>query len=267
MKKLAAFVFVLSSVAMVTAQQSDAIAKLGSTPEEARDTVFSSFSSGSVYMTGTAAVFKTANDQARVALVTGVINFARAYTTTADFAKRWGVYREEQKPSPPQAGPTSMAAIQDQQKKAMEEAIKNLEETSKKMPQLKASFDEQIKAMREQIAAMSKTDPAANAQMDTILKQGAEQAQVQYKQAVAEWEKKYPVDPKPFVVQRLREFLAKSATVDFTATLVKKNGRMEFENQEYQRKDSEWKYMYRAGKPAVDAARALAQDWLKALGG
>jgi hypothetical protein len=25
--------------------------------------------------------------------------------------------------------------------------------------------------------------------------------------------------------------------------------------------------MYRAGKPAVDAARAAAQDWLKALAG
>ena len=42
---------------------------------------------------------------------------------------------------------------------------------------------------------------------------------------------------------------------------------MRFENPDYERKDSQWKYMYRAGKPAVDAARSLAQDWLKSLGG
>jgi len=266
MRKFAAFVFVLSSAAMVTAQQSDAIAKLGSTPEEARDTVFSSFSSGSVYMTGTAAVFKTANDQARVALVTGVITFARAYTATADFTKRSGVYREQQKPSPPDAGPTSMSAIQAEQKKSYEAAIKSMEDAAKQMPQMKATFDAQIKAMREQIAALSKTDPAANAQMDAMLKQGAQQQQQAYQQSLVEWEKKYPVDPKPNIAARLREFLAMSATVDYTAKLVKKDGLMRFENPAYERKDSQWKYMYRAGKPAVDAARALAQDWLKTLG-
>lgn len=265
-KKFAAVaLLMISGVAL--AAQADVIAKLGSSPEEASDAVFSAFSGGNVYMAGTRDVFKTANAQGRVALVTGVINFARTYTTSADFAKRWGVFRENQKPSPPQTGPTSMSAIQEQQKKGFEEAIKNMEEAAKKMPQMKATFDEQIKAMREQIAALSKTDPAANAQMDAMLKQGAQQAQVAYKEAVAAWEKKYPVDPKPFVAQRLREFLALSATVDFSATLVKKDGMMRFENPAYERKDGQWKYMYRAGKPAVDAARSLAQEWLKALGG
>src|SRR5262245_7964956 len=107
--KLALVLVVASSVAVVA--QSDVIAKLGSSPEEANDAVFSSFSAGYVYMYGTRSVFTTANDQARVALVTGVINFARAYTTSADFAKRWGMFRENQKPTPPQTGPTSMAAM------------------------------------------------------------------------------------------------------------------------------------------------------------
>lgn len=251
---------------VAVAAQSDVITKLGSSPEEANEAVFSSFSGGYVYMYGTRTVFTTANDQARVALVTGVINFARAYSTTADFAKRWGVFRENQKPSPPQTGPTSMAEMQAQQKTALEEAVKNMEETAKKMPQMKAAFDEQIKGLKAQIAALSKPDPAANAQMDAVLKQSAQQAQASYKQSVAEWEKKYPVDPKPIVAQRLREFLAMSATVDFTAKLVKKDGKMRFENPEFERKDSQWKYLYRAGKPAVDAARTLAQDWLKSLG-
>ena len=245
-RKIVALALVIACSAAAAAQ-SDVIAKLGSSPEEASEAVFSAFSGGYVYMSGTRTVFTTANDQARAALVTGVINFARAYTTSADFAKRWGVFRENQKPSPPQTGPTSMAAMQAEQKKALEEAVKNMEEAAKKMPQMKATFDEQIKGLRAQIAELGKVDPAKNAQMDAILKQSAQQALDLHKQSVAEWEKKYPVDPKPVVVQRLREFLAMSATVDFTAKLVKKDGKMRFENPEYERKESQWKYMYRAG--------------------
>ena len=68
---------------------------------------------------------------------------------------------------------------------------------------------------------------------------------------------------------RLREFLAESATVDFTAktALSKEKKKQTFVNPEYELKPLQWKMMYRAGKPAVDAARAAAQDWLKALGG
>src|SRR5262249_4486238 len=158
-----------------------------SSPEEANDSVFSSFSGGYVYMSGTRSVFTAANDQARVALVTGVINFARAYTTSADFAKRWGVFRENQKPSPPQTGRTSMAAMQADEKKAREAAIKNREEAAAKMPQMKATFDEQIRGLRQQIGEWSKADPAKNAQMDAILKQSAQQAMDLHKQSVAEW--------------------------------------------------------------------------------
>ena len=68
---------------------------------------------------------------------------------------------------------------------------------------------------------------------------------------------------------RLREFLAESATVDFTAktALSKEKRKQTFVNPDYELKSSQWKMMYRAGRPAVDAARAAAQDWLKALGG
>jgi uncharacterized protein YchJ len=42
----------------------------------------------------------------------------------------------------------------------------------------------------------------------------------------------------------LREFLALSATVDFTAKLTKAaDGRMRFENADYERKDGQWKYL------------------------
>ena len=99
-----------------------------------------------------------------------------------------------------------------------------------------------------------------------MLKQGAQQAQADYKQSVAQWEKAYPTDPKPFIVKRLRDFLELSSTVDFSAKLTKsRDGMMRFDNPAYESKDDHWKRMYRAGKPAVDAARAAAQESLKAI--
>lgn len=253
-------------VSATLAAQADVIGKLGSNTEEAHDTIFSAFASGDISMAGSRKVFKAANDQARAQMVTAVVSFARAYTASPDFLKRWGVYRQEQKPAPPSAGPASMSDMQAQQIKAMEEGIKNLEETAKKMPQLKATFDEQIKALRAQVETLKKPNPAENARVDALLKQGAQQAQVDYKQSVAEWEKKYPTDPKPFIVKRLRDFLELSATVDFSAKLTKsRDGMMRFDNPAYESKDDHWKLMYRAGKPAVDAARAAAQEWLKAI--
>lgn len=89
-----------------------------------------------------------------------------------------------------------------------------------------------------------------------------------FKEELAEWEKQYPADPKVLVVRRLREFLALSATVNFTARLEQRpDKQMRFADPELEEKPAEWKLLFRAGKPAVDAARAAAGEWLKAIGG
>ena len=247
--------------------QADILAKLGSNTEEAHEAFFSSLAEGSVSMAGTAAVFKAAAPEARAAMVTSVVNLARAYAGTADFTRRWMTFREQHKPSAHEALP-SMAEMQAMQRKGLEEGIANLEKTAKQLPQMKATFDEQIKAMRQQLAELSKTNPADNAKVDANIQKASQAANADYQKSVADWEKAYPVDPKPFIVKRLRDFLALSATVDYAAKTTKgKDGMSRFDNPAYETKDDQWKYMYRAGKPAVDAARVIAQDWLKALGG
>ena len=268
MKLLSLAVFVCA-LAAVPAAQSDVVATLGSNITEAHDAIFSSFSGGFVEIVGARDVFKTAGPQARAAMVTAVIGFARAYTGTADFARRYAEFREQQKPEIGAAGPESADALNDQMRKSIEAAIAGMEKTAKAMPQMKKEFDAQIAEMRKQLAEMGK-DKEANAQMDEALKQGAEHRVLAHKQQLAEWEKEYPADPKPFIARRLREFLALSATVDFNAKVSKRGAgdpALKFDNPAYESKDAQWKYLYRAGKPAVDAARAGAQEWLKAIGG
>ncbi len=255
---------VMASVGVST--QADVVSKLGSNMTEAQEAIFSAFSGGTVYMIGTADVFKTAGAQARAAMVTAVISVARTYSGTADFARRYAMFREEQKPTPGTAAPASADAMNDQLRKSLEAAIAGMEEAAKKMPQMKKEFDAQIADMRRQIKEMG-ANTAANAELDKVLKQGAEHQAADVKKRLAEWEQEYPADPKPFIARRLREFLALSATVDFTARTSQKPGddALKFDNPAYEQKDNQWKYLYRAGKPAVDAARAAAQDWLKGL--
>jgi len=263
---LTAVTLALIASVSVTAQ-TEIVTKLGSSVEEAHDAIFGAFSTGAVQMVGVSDVFKTAGAQTRVALVTAAITFARGYTGTADFARRYGVYREEQRP-PADAPPAADAsALNAEQRTALQEGIASMEQTAKQFPQMKKELDAQIAEMRKQLAAIG-TSKEADAQMNALLKQGAQDAAAEHKQRLMEWENRYPADPKRFIAMRLRQFLALSATVDYSARLTKAaDGMMRFENPQYEQKDNQWKYLYRAGKPAVDAARALAQDWLKSLGG
>lgn len=247
--------------------QSDVFAKLGSTEAEARNQISEAFLGGSVSPQGTAAVFKTALAEGRVAMVTAVIGFARTYTGSADFARRYASYREQQKPEPPEP-PKTGGQMQDAQRQAMEEAIANATKMAKEMPAMKADMDKMIAELKAQLAEMGK-DKETAAMMDQMLKEAGTAQAAEYKKEVAAWEKAYPVDPKPLIVSRLKAFLDLSATVDFTAktTFNPRDKKDHFVNPAYEQKDGQWKMMYRAGKPAVDAARAAAQDWLKAIGG
>ena len=258
----------VSSLGAAAFAQADVIKQLGSNVTEAQDEIFSAFSSGTVYPSGTKSVFKTATDDGKAAMVRGVIAFARTFSTSADFNKRYAMYRENAKPSAPETAKTG-ADVRAEQKKSMQAAIANMEALAIKMPQMKKDIDKQIAEMKDNLAKLD-SDTKMAAMMDEGMKQQNIAMAEDYKRRMAEWEKKYPADPKPMIVSRLKQFLDMSATVDFTAKVVpsKNNPKtMVFANPAFEDKDSQWKMMYRAGKPAVDAARAAAQDWLKAIGG
>lgn len=268
MRRAVVTAFITASLFTLVSAQADVFAKLGSNTTEAQEMIFSSFSSGGIYFAGTRQVFKTATTEAKVAMVTSIVNFARTYSTSADFLKRYGVYREGQKPDAPKAAMTGEQA-RAEQKKALQEGIANMEKAIKEVPSMKAAMEPTIAQFKQQLAEAG-TNKAANAEQDQMFKQMGEMEATEYRERLAAWEKKYPVDPKRMVASRLREFLAMSATVDFAAKTApsKDNPKMlKFANEDYEGKEGEWKYMFRAGKPAVDAARAIAQDWLKTLGG
>ncbi len=126
------------------------------------------------------------------------------------------------------------------------------------------SMEDGIKQMMAQVEAMEK-DPAQRAQLKDLLEAQRADAMARYEEAVAEWNKRTPADPKALIADRIREFLETSADVDYGAKLVKRGSLMRFENEDYEARSSQWKLCFRAGKEAVDAARVFAEAWLAEL--
>ena len=80
-----------------------------------------------------------------------------------------------------------------------------------------------------------------------------------------EFEKVYPEDPRALIAARLRRFLDVTRDVDFSAQLVDKDSKKVFADADLEARPAEWKMSFRAGKPAIDAARAFAEKWLADL--
>ena len=72
---------------------------------------------------------------------------------------------------------------------------------------------------------------------------------------------KLPKTAAELARERIRGFVDACSTVDFDAKLDNRR----FVDPAYEHQTEEWKRCFRAGKPAVEAARSLAQEWLRAL--
>ena len=81
-------------------------------------------------------------------------------------------------------------------------------------------------------------------------------------QRLADWEAKYPADKLVFVKERLKQFMEETSNIDFSASLIEKNGKKYFTNPAYEHKGNRWKLAFRAGKEVVEPARAFVQGWI-----
>ena len=265
--RVAALVLSASAVSAAAQQQVEIFKTFGLSNAAGNDSIIGSFTSGSIVLAGSRAVFTAATPDERAALVRGVIAAARSYAATEDFADRYASFRESQRPERaplPQNGDEALAAQMKQLDEVAKEAIKLAENMP---PQAREDLIENIEFTKRQLAELNK-DPKHRATVDAAAKEAAKVAADELQQAMARYNADYPADVRELIVKRLRAFLAMSASVDFSAKTIERDDKKQhFVNPSYESMPNEWKMLFRAGKPAVDAARAAAGDWLKALGG
>ncbi|HYM59832.1 MAG TPA: hypothetical protein VEZ11_02945, partial [Thermoanaerobaculia bacterium] len=221
--------------------------------------VLQSMTSGQVNYWMVRQPFKAAAPAARTALVEQTLLWTKAYVGSPQFAKDYGVYREEMKPRQPERKQTVDQEIEADRKKQQAEWEKTKKDIAQMPAQYRAAAEQGLKAAE---AAQQKMDTPEfrNMQRQGIVQQRKQQDD-DYAKRMAKWEKEYPADSKVLLKSRLQQFLHETADVDFAAKL--NGGR--FVDPRYEAKSSEWKLAFRAGKEPTGKARAFAQSWLAEL--
>ncbi|MDH3253162.1 MAG: hypothetical protein OEM41_10245 [Ignavibacteria bacterium] len=273
MKNILVVVFLASFVLLILhtvnhAQQKATVTlqSLGIPEQIAKESIWNSFSGGFIMLPPMSRLKQLARGD-RAAAVREIAGFARKYSESDDFRKIYLRYREDQKPNAPEA-PKSADETQNEMKEGLKNAIREMEQTMSTLPaDQRQMMKETIEGLKQQLKEMDTSqDPEVAAQMDMMNSQFHKEAMAAHEEDLKRWEKEYPLNPTPMIRKWLAKFLEVSKGVDFGAQVRKDdNGKFYFVKSEYERKSSEWKMCFRAGKEAVEAGRASATEWLAAL--
>jgi hypothetical protein len=246
----------------------DALSQMGITPADAKEMLMEGLSSDYVPLGYVSKAFKAAPPAVREQFVQGGLAWAKAYVSSPEFSADWARLRTARKPSEPHFDGTPEEEYQRQRAKATADEAKGQEDVKAMLAQMTPEQQKQVQEALKQAAALARqldTPEMRKAQLDAIVQERAT-ATKEFHDAMDKWAADYPAQPAALIARRLHEFLDVSATVDFSAKLEQRAGRAVFVNPAYQAKSDQWKLCYRAGQPAVTAARSAAQAWLKTLG-
>jgi hypothetical protein len=192
----------------------------------------------------------------------------KKYLASKEFIEKYDRYREDKKPKVPEA-PKYTAQLKDEQRGNLNKSIAEMEKNITQFPKdQQAMFDDIIKGLKKQLKEIDDPNNTLyTPEMDSYLKQSHEMQMNEYTKSVAAWENTYPKNnPNPMIKNWINAFLKTSDGINFDAKTTEiKNGKIKFIDPEYERKDSQWKLYFRAGKETVTAARTFAQDWLGEL--
>jgi flagellar biosynthesis GTPase FlhF len=209
--------------------------------------------------------YKAAPPAARVAFVNQALNWLKTYTNSAEFKADYAKQRAEARPERPESKGTPA----DQYAKQQADQRKGIEDMKKAAASMPPDQQKQMNETIKQMEAMLEQN-AKNPEMEKAVKaayeQDAQSDEERYKKDIADYENRFPADPKVLIASRLREFLDQTRDIDFNARLQPAGGgMMRFADEQYESKGERWKQCYRAGKEPCEAARSFAAEWLKQL--
>jgi hypothetical protein len=241
----------------------DALTQLGVPVEIARQEVNAGVEHGRVDYSMAAAAFKAASEPVRAQLTQAAIGWAKSYTASDEFKVQYAAMREARRPPAPGFEGTP----EDQRQRALDEQTKEVETAEAALASMDVETRRQAEdAIRQAAAAIRQLDtPEMRTMQLAGIRYARADAEARHLEVTRRWEAEYPEAPSRLIARRLQTFLDVSADVDFSAKLEPRNGRMRFVDPAYERRSSEWKLCYRAGKAAVDAAREAATAWLLEL--
>lgn len=197
----------------------------------------------------------------RSAVTKDLLNYTKQYVTSAAFKKEYAALKENNKPKE-----NKIQSPEEMRKQSIESYRKSVADTEASLKKADAT----MKPIFEKVLAESKkylkeAEDPNNKAIASYAKGYPEMLksnQLSHEQALKQWEAEYPTNQLLFVKQRLAQFLAETANIDFAAELTVKNGKKVFVNHQYESKSKRWKMAFRAGKEVIEPARAYVQQWL-----
>lgn len=246
----------------------DHLANLGISEGRAKEAVFDSFMTDAVSIAGKPAAFLSLSPSARATMTTFALNLARTFAESDDFKRRYADHREANGPEPLPEEQTADAIFK-KQRDGFEAQVAEMRKLFDQItPEQRATLEAGWADMRRQLDEMEKGD--RRKQIEASLR---DERAVQVRgraEAMTQFEKMFPADPRALIAMRLRHFLEVTGDVNFTAALADApagNGGKKriFTDPALEAKPAEWKMAFRAGKPATDAARSFARKWLSDL--
>ena len=200
----------------------------------------------------------------RVAVINELFAYAKKYVASDEFRRAYENERKLNKPADQVTFGGSADSIRAAEKKRINEAIKQTEANANNPnPKIKNAVPLRLENLRKELAAVDDPNNKIIQAKLNQLQQMNNSLASQYNDAMKKFEMKYPENPQVLIKARLQEILIITADVDYKAELQQVGKWMKFVNPDYEKKPKEWKLAFRAGKPATDAVRALAEKWLK----
>jgi hypothetical protein len=201
-------------------------------------------------------------DKSRITME--LLKYTKEYLTGDQFAAEYATFRENYRPAVPNI--MTPVQLQNETIKQYKKSISDIEASLKKADEsLKSIFENVLADARKQLKEAE--DP--NGDLNMAYKSNYESmlivSQQGYQEQLRQWQIKYPEDRLEFIKGRLIQFLEETDNIDFSAELIKREGKMIFLNNVYEGKSKRWKLAFRAGKEVIEPSRAFVQQWIGEL--
>ena len=200
----------------------------------------------------------------RKAVVLDLLRYTRLHLSSDAFKQEYTALKEANKPQFNKI--QTPAELREQTIASYKEAVVSAEKMVKSADAAnKATFQKMLDDTKLQLQKAEDPNNKMYLNYARNYEQMLKDIGVGEKQALDEWEVKFPADQLQYVKQRLVQFMDETADIDFNAQLIEKNGKKVFADPAFERKSNRWKMAFRAGKEVVVPAREFVQQWLNDL--
>lgn len=197
----------------------------------------------------------------RSAIIKDVTAYAKRYVASVAYIKEYNDMRLKAKPEP-----FVMKTPEEMQHEMIQESRKSVADAEaglkKADPAFKSIYEQVLTESKKQLAEAENPNNKRITMYRKNYAGGVKNAEQSNNRLLAEWEAKYPANHMLFVKKRLQDFLEEIKDIDFNAELADRKGIKYFVNKTYESKGRRWKMAFRAGKDAVETARAQAEQWI-----